>query len=56
MFQFDLFSIQKTDDGFWVSLFNIDNFGSFDRSLLAVGKKGDTWFVEMGYLRLTPIE
>ena len=54
MLEIQLCSFFKNYEGFGFSILNVDNGGGFDRSLLYVGKRGDTWFLELFFMRVFP--
>lgn len=54
MFEVQLCTFIKDYEGFWFDIFSVDTYGDFNRSLLAIGKKCDTWFLELFFVRITP--
>jgi len=54
MIEVQLCSFTKDYEGFWLDIFSVDTYGDFDRSLFLIGKRYDTWFLELFFLRVTP--
>ena len=54
MFEVDLLSFTKDYEGFWFNVLSVDTFGDFDRSLFMIGKREDTWFLELFFIRIFP--
>ena len=54
MFEIELCTFTKDYEGFWLNILNIDNGGDFDRALFTLGKREDTWFLDLFFIRLFP--
>ena len=54
MFEIQLCTLSKDYDGFWFEIFNVENGGDFDRALFMIGKREDTWFLELFFMRVFP--
>lgn len=53
-FKIQLCNFTKDYEGFCFEIFSVDNYGDFDRSLFLIGKRYDTWFLELFFLRIAP--